>query len=299
MLETNNRHPKTSHNSRLIQRDGKTFRVKREGVRKMFRSDFYANSIGASWLNLTIGIVVLYLVVNAFFATLYWLDEGGIENARPGSFADAFFFSVQTLATIGYGKMAPTTLMANVLVAAEALTGLFGLAIATGLIFSKISRPKARTIFGNNALISDYKNLKCFIFRLGNLRTSQIADPLIKAVLICDEISEDGLKSRAFHDLKLLRNSVPLLMPSWTVRHHINEESPLFGMSAESLRKQNIEIIVSMVGYDETLSQTVHAHHSYIASEVKFGGKFVDIISWDKNDNISIDYKRFHDIKNA
>ncbi len=224
------------------------------------------------------------------------LEDGSIENAAAGSFKDAFFFSVQTLATIGYGKMAPVTTFANILVTIEALTGLSGLAVATGVIFSKISRPSARILFGNYALISSHKNTNCFVFRLGNLRNSQIADPLIKAVLICDELSQDGSIRRVFHDLKLMRNNVPILMPSWTLRHEILEDSPLLGMKKEDLEIRNIEIIVSLIGFDETISQTVQAHHSYIASEIKFGGDFVDIITWDKLGNANVDYKRFHDV---
>lgn len=295
--QNKNRYKKTSnnYNSRLVHRNGEGVSIRRTGIRRISRNDIYVNTIASSWSRLILVIVSLYILVNSCFAFLYLID-GGIENARPDSFFDAFFFSVQTLATIGYGKMVPTTFFSNMLVTIEALMGLSGLAVATGVIFSKISRPNSRILFGNFALISSYKNNDCFIFRLGNLRTSQIADPLIKAVLICDEISEDGVARRGFHDLDLIRNNVPLLMPSWTVRHKIVKNSPLFRATKESLRRKNVEIIVSVVGFDETLSQTVHTHHSYIAGEIKFGGDFVDIISWDKQGNASVDYKRFHDI---
>lgn len=295
--QNKNRHPKISYNSRLIHRDGRVVSVKRSGIRRISRNDLYVRTISSSWLRLILVIISLYILANAGFAALYMLEENGIENARPNSFADAFFFSVQTLATIGYGKMSPTTTFTNILVTIEALMGLSGLAIVTGVIFSKVSRPSARILFGNYALISRYnKSMNCFMFRLGNLRTSQIADPTIKAVLIRDELSENGVVSRIFHDLKLIRNNAPLLMPSWTVKHHITKDSPLFGATKEDLNQQNIEIIVSVAGFDEALSQTVHAHHSYIASEIKFGGKFVDIISWDKKGRTNVDYKKFHDI---
>jgi len=295
MPKSANHHHKTFRSSRIVHRDGKIAQIKRSGIRRVLRNDLYINSMSSSWPRLICAIILFYVIINSIFATLYLMEEGCIENARVGSFKDAFFFSVQTLATIGYGKMAPATTFANILVTIEALMGLSGLAVATGVIFSKISRPNARILFGNYALISSYKNSDCFIFRLGNLRTSQIADPLIKAVLICDESSQDGSIRRAFHDLKLMRNNVPLLMPSWTLRHKIDKDSPLFEMKKEDLEKKNIEIIVSLVGFDETISQTVHAHHSYIASEIKFGGEFVDIMSWDKSGNANVDYKRFHD----
>ncbi len=292
-----NRHPKISHHSRLIHREGRGLSIKRSGIKRITRSDFYVQTLGTSWLRLILLIISLYILVNSAFAALYLLEDGSIENARPGSFLDAFFFSVQTLATIGYGKMAPATIFANILVSVEALAGLAGLAVATGVIFSKISRPSARILFGSSALISPHHEFNCLAIRLGNLRTSQIANPTIKIDLIWDEISKDGVKRRAFHDLKLIRNNVPLLMPSWTVRHKISKESPLFGVEKEILKRKNIEIIISLVGFDETLSQTVHAHHSYIANEITFGGHFVDIISWDRKGRVHVNYKDFHKIK--
>ncbi len=294
-LKQSENHQKVSRNSRLLNRDGKLTLVRRSGIKRISRNDIYVNTLRSSWSRLIFVIILLYILVNAAFAVLYLID-GGVENARPNSFLDAFFFSVQTLATIGYGKMFPTTVFSNILVAIEALTGLAGLAVATGVIFSKISRPNARILFGNFALISSYKGVKCFIFRLGNLRASQIADPVIKAVLICDEPSEDGTIRRVFCDLSLMRNNVPLLMPSWTLRHQILADSPFFGTTESDLERKNIEIIVSVIGFDETLSQTVHTHHSYIASEIKFGGDFVDIIAWDKQGNANVDYRKFHDI---
>ncbi|MBU6140061.1 MAG: ATP-sensitive inward rectifier potassium channel 10 [Proteobacteria bacterium] len=288
-------HSKKAHSSRIIHHDGKAVRVKRSGVKKFLRSDFYATSVSSSWLRLIVTIIILYTLLNSIFAGLYLLEDGAIENAKSGSFADAFFFSVQTLATIGYGKMAPATNFANILVTVEALTGLAGLAVATGVIYSKISLPSARILFGNRAIFSLHKNVNCLSFRLGNLRNNPIADPLIKAVLIIDEELADGSIRRAFHDLVLIRNNVPLLMPSWTLRHQIIESSPLFGMTKEEMRKKNIEVIVSLVGFDETISQTVHAHHSYIADEIEHGKNFVDIISFDKRGRAHVDYKKFHD----
>jgi inward rectifier potassium channel len=294
MAENTNYNPKVS---RIVNRDGKAVKMKRSGIKRISRNDLYVNSLASSWFGLIFAIVLFYTIINTIFAGLYLIQDGAIENARAGSFKDAFFFSVQTLATIGYGKMVPATSFANILVAIEALVGLSGLAVVTGVIFSKISKPSARILFGNNALISSYKNSDCFIFRLGNLRTSQIVDPIIKAVFICDELLEDGSVRRAFHDLKLIRNNVPILMPSWTLRHQIDKYSPLLAMKKEDLERKNIEIIVSLIGFDETLSQNVHAHHSYIASEIKFGGDFVDIITWNNSGHINVDYKRFHDVR--
>ena len=293
---TSPHHAKTPNNSRLVHRGGVRIKIARRGIKRMARGDFYIKTLGTSWLRLILSITVIYVLVNLIFAGLYLLEDGSIENARPGSFADAFFFSVQTLATIGYGKLAPATTFANILVAIEALAGLSGLAVATGVIFSKISRPNARVLFSNSALISSHDGVRCFMFRLGNLRSSQIADPTIKATLICDELSENGRKRRVFHDLHLVRSTLPILMPSWTIRHQVVENSPIFSFTKNTFKQKNVEIIVSMIGFDEVLAQNVHAYHSYVASEIIFGGNFVDIISWDKKSRTNIDYKKFHDV---
>ena len=287
---------KHSRGSRIVHRNGKMARVKRRGVKKFLRSELYINTLRSSWWYLIFTIVSIYILVNSVFAGLYLIEDGAIENMRPGSFADAFYFSVQTLATIGYGKMSPVTNFAHFLVAVEALIGLFSLAIVAGVIFSKVSMPSARILFGDNAIIAPYKKTPCFLFRLGNLRNSQIADPTVKVVLVIDEEIPDGSIKRAFYDLKLPRNNSPILMPSWTLHHKISKSSPLFGLTREDMKEKNIEIIVSLVGFDETLSQTVHTHHSYVTEEIKFSGSFADIIIWDKKGNAHVNYKRFHDI---
>ncbi len=284
------------HISRLVHRNDHRTIINREGIGKISRKDFYINSIATSWSKLIFFIVFLYITLNCFFASLYLLEDGGISNTHAGSFADSFFFSVQTLATIGYGTMSPQTIFTNILVAIEAFVGLLGLALATGIIFSKLSRPSTRILFGHKALISSHKNVNCFMFRLGNLRNSPIADPTIKAVFICDEKTENNSTRRAFYDLNLVRNNVPLLTPSWTIRHQITKNSPLFNITKEILEERNIEIIVSVTGFDETLSQTVRSHYSYIAKEIAFDGNFVDIMSWDKTGAINVNYKLFHDI---
>jgi inward rectifier potassium channel len=290
------RKSKISH-SRLIHRAGVRVKIVRRGIKRISRSDFYIKTMGAGWIKLILLVLALFVLVNSMFAFLYLLEDGSIEGARSGSFEDAFFFSIQTLATIGYGKLSPTTTFANILVSIEALIGLSGVAIFTGIIFSKISKPTARILFGDKAIISSYKDLSCLMIRLGNLRNSQIADPKIKVTLICDEISEERVR-RSYHDLKLTKNTTPILLPSWTAKHIINEESPLFKVTKRTLKQKNIEIIISVAGFDEILSQTVHSHQSYIADEILFGGSFVDIISHDKNGRTNVDYTKFHQIKN-
>jgi inward rectifier potassium channel len=240
-------------------------------------------------------IVGVYVFLNLVFATIYFYTHG-IENARHGSFADAFFFSVQTMATIGYGKLVPITPLANVLVTIEALFGLLILAMATGVIFAKFSRPTARVLFSKPSIIEAYEGQPAFMFRMANERANQIVEAQAHVVLVRNETSLEGRPLRRMHEVKLVRSSSVVFTLTWTAIHIIDESSPFHGETAESLRAGEVEIVVSLVGYDETFSQTIHARHSYLAHEVFFGARFVDILSRLPDGRRQVDYSRFHDV---
>ena len=258
--------------------------------------DLYARLVAASWKQVFALITIIYLLLNIVFASAYVL-EGGIENARAGSFADAFFFSVQTLSTIGYGKMAPVGIPANILVTVEVITGFTFFALVTGLMFSKFSRPTARVMFSNVAVISPYNGVPHLMMRMANERNNRIVDANIHVVLLRKEMTEEGVPMRRFHDLKMLRSRVPLLQLSWTIMHPINEHSPLYGVTEEMLRQWDAEVIVSLTGIDETTSQTIHARFSYIDEDILCDSSFVDIIERSDDGQVRVDYHRFHDVK--
>ena len=266
------------------------------GKRWSAHEDAYHWILTRSWPQFFAIISACFLATNAVFAFAYYLQPGSILNARDASFEDAFFFSVQTMATIGYGKMVPNGVFANILVTVEALIGLGGLAIATGVLFAKLSRPTARVLFSKVAVIGYHDGVTSFVFRIANERSSKIVDPRIKMVLVRDEITVENRKIRRFHDLQLVRDFSPLLVLSWSVYHPINSNSPLYGANSETLMKTNTEIIVSLTGLDETLSQTIHAQHSYIAEEIVCNSHFVDIMSRDENGRVNINYHKFHDV---
>lgn len=282
--------------TRIVQRNGNRMHVKRSGIKKFSSRDLYIHTLNASWPRVIVAIICVYLALNAIFADLYLLIPNSIENATAGSFKDSFFFSVQTMATIGYGKMVPSGTFANILVTIEALIGMGSLAVATGILFAKLSKPTSRVLFSKIAVIAYHDGVKNFIFRLANERSSRIVDPRIKVVLVRDEVTVEGHKIRRFHDLKLVRDFIPLLLLSWSVYHPIDEESPLYQTTEKLLKETNTEIIISLTGLDETLSQTVHAQHSYIAEEILCSGYFVDIIARDESGRVNVDYNKFHDV---
>jgi len=259
-------------------------------------SDLYVRLLDASWKWLLVLIIVSYLVINLLFAGIYITIPGGIENARNASFLDAFFFSVQTLATIGYGKMAPQGLLANILVTIEALTGFSFYAVVTGLMFSKFSRPTARVLFSNVAVITPYNGTPHLMLRLANERGNRIVDAHLDLVLIQREVTSEGHQMRRFYDLPLTRERVPLLQLTWTAMHPITPDSPLYQATSELLHNNEVEIIVSLSGVDETLSQPIYARYSYIAKEILCGAHFKDIIRRTENNLTEIDFRLFHDV---
>ncbi len=237
-----------------------------------------------------------YLVANALFALVYLAGGNCIVNARPGSFSDAFFFSVQTMASIGYGAMYPRTFYANVVVTFEALIGLLGVAVGTGLAFARFSRPTARVLFTRVAVIAPHDGMPTLMFRAANQRRNQILEAQLRVRLVRDEITREGQFMRRFHDLQLLRSQNPVFSLSWTAMHPIDENSPLYGATAEMLTESETTLVISLVGIDETVAQTIYARHTYVAREILWNKRFVDIVSRTGDGARSIDYTHFHDV---
>jgi inward rectifier potassium channel len=256
--------------------------------------DLYHYLLTISWPAVLTLIVGLFGVINTLFAIAYML-VGGIAHAHPGSFADAFFFSVQTMATVGYGRMAPVSLAANVLVAIEVLSGLLALAVITGLVFARISRPTARVRFSRVAVISPRDGVPSLVFRMANERASRIVEAQAHVILARQETTAEGESVRRFHDLALVRDRNPLFSLSWSVIHPITALSPLYGETRESLNAARAQIVVSLTGLDESFLQTVHARHIWDIEEIAWNARFVDILQ-ETPDGVVIDYSRFDEV---
>ncbi len=258
-------------------------------------SDLYFYLTTVSWPKLLLIIVGLFGFINCLFAIGYMID-GGVANARPGSFADAFFFSVQTMATIGYGVMAPHSFVSNMMVSVEALSGLTSLAVVTGLIFARFSRPTARVRFSRVVAISPRDGVPSLMFRTVNQRSNRIVEAQIHAVFSRWETTREGESMRRFYDLHLARSRNALFSLSWTVIHPIVEDSPLFGETAASLKASRALIVVSLVGLDESFLQNVHVRYVWNADDIAWGMRFVDVLQELPDGSFSIDYSRFDDV---
>lgn len=290
--------PDPLRRSRLIGQ-GRSDRVVRVGLPRRLGHDLYHQALTTSWPRFAITGLALYLAVNLVFAGLYSLNPGGISGARPGHFADAFFFSVQTIATIGYGGMSPASLYVNLLVTAETMVGLSLLAIASGLLFARFSRPTARVLFSRNAVVNVHNGQSTLTIRLGNERRNRILQAEANLSLLRWERSAEGAWMRRFHDLALVRMRTPVFALTFSVMHVIDEMSPLFGATRQSLEEEGAELVAIVIGLDESLSQPIHARASYGPEQILWGRRFADVIGTGPAGQTAIDYRRFHDTEVA
>ncbi|MCA9609251.1 MAG: hypothetical protein KC619_26800 [Myxococcales bacterium] len=259
--------------------------------------DFYHALMRLSWPTTLTCIVVVYLFLNALFAAAY-LGVGGVASARTGSFADAFFFSVQTMGTIGYGALSPTTPAANVLVVVESVISLLFTALATGLVFAKFSRPTARVMFSERLALSDMNGVPTLAFRIGNARSNQIVDAVVRMTLVRTEQTLEGKTFYRTVDLEPARSRILSLQRAWVVLHVVDERSPLFAETAASLAEKEGEIQVTVSGTDDIWMQTVHASHRYMADDIAWGSRLVDIVH-EEGDSFVIDLRKFHAVEPA
>ena len=248
-----------------------------------------------TWAFLAV-LALAFLTVNAIFAGLYVIDPGGVVGARPGNFLDAFFFSAQTLGAVGYGAMWPKSAWANTASTFEIFVGLFNLGIATGLLFARISKPTARIMFSNQAVVTEFNGVPTLMFRAANQRRNRVVEAEVTVTMIHNVASQEGGMLRRFAELSVLRAKHPLFVLTWQVMHPIDEASPLFGETVESLTARSAEILVIMKGLDETFASTIYARASYAPHEIVWGRQFADIFSTLPDGRRAIDFRRFHDI---
>jgi inward rectifier potassium channel len=262
-------------------------------------TDFYHGVLTVSWPLFFLELLAAFIVVNLLFAMLYATDPHGIANARPGSFADDFFFSVQTLGTLGYGVMAPKSLYANLLVTVESFTGILTIALFTGIIFARFSRPQARVIFSKVAVVTPFDGVPTLMFRAANQRGNSILDAEVHISLASQYTTREGVNMRRFRELSLVRPRNPLFALSWTIMHTLDESSPLYGLGLADMLEHDMELVVMLSGTDETINDRIYARHSYIAEEILWHRRFVDVVSVTPSGYRMVDLHHFHDTKDA
>jgi inward rectifier potassium channel len=281
--------------AKVINRDGR-LEVDENDAWHSYLRDPYHLMLTIPWLGFIMLVSLLYTLINMVFAVLYLLGGDCLTGATPSSFLDAFFFSVQTLASIGYGVISPKTVYANVIVTIEAITSLLAVATVTGLAFARFTKPTARVKFSNVAVISSFNDAQTLMFRAANERRNRILEAQIKVDFSIDHITKEGEFTRRFFELPLLRQRTSSFNLPWTVRHIIDEASPLFGLTSELMSAGHAAIIVSLVGIDETVAYAINARKTYAAHEILWDHRFVDMFTITPDGNRYLEYQHFHSV---
>lgn len=264
--------------TRSINRDG-SFNVRRRQI-DGFAGSIYLRLSTMSWTSFFFIVLSAYIAVNFIFAGIYYgLGPGALHPSEKdlelGRFGQDFFFSVQTLTTVGYGSIFPFGFAAHLVAAIEAAMGLMVFALATGLLFARFSRPTARLVFSDKAIVAPYRDFTALEFRVANKRSNVLMEVAADVMLMTVEQGPDGKLKRNFTELALERNQVFFLAITWTIVHPINESSPLWGKTEEDLKRLQAEIMILIKGYDDSFSQTVHTRYSYRWDEVAWSVKFL------------------------
>lgn len=259
-------------------------------------TDFYQYMLGAPWWQFLSVLAIGYFAINAVFAVLYVLDPGGIENAQPGSLRDTFFFSMQTLGVYSTSTMAPKDFYTDTVVTLESFFSVLNIAVATGAVFARVARPTARVMFSRRAVVAVFDGAPTLMFRIANQRGNQVLEAAVTVTLARQVKTREGLTMRRFEELALVRARSPLFRLTWTVMHPLNETSPLYGATRESMIADQVEIIAVLSGTDDTFAATIHARHSYLPHEIEWKKRFADIIEMRSDGRRTIDLRKFHDL---
>jgi inward rectifier potassium channel len=279
---------------RAINKDG-SFNVARRGT--VWRDIHpYLHLISLPWPSFLALVFAAYLAVNTVFAALYYSLgpghlTGGDAPHKLDRFLNAFFFSAHTLTTVGYGNIAPGSVSANIYAVLEALVGLLGFALITGVLFGRFSRPSARIGFSEQAIIAPYEGRTSLQFRIVNRRPNALMEMEATVILMLVE-GEPGKQKRTFRGLPLERDEIDFLALTWTIVHPIDEESPLFGKAKQDLEQKQAEVIVLIKGFDETFSQSVRARYSYRFDEIDWNAKFTPAFEFDETGNMVLNINK-------
>ena len=266
-----------------------------EGLNLTFWADISHRCMTASWPAFIGGAALVFIAFNAVFAVLYWAGDQPIANVAGGQYIDYLYFSIETLSTAGYGDMHPQTHYGHLIATIELFTGIFSMSLMTGLIFARFSRPSPRLLFADSPVISDHEGQPTLMIRLANERHNIISNATARLWLFKNIVSKEGQQFRRFYELPLIRNESPALSLSWTLFHVIDENSPLYGLTADDLETINVSLVVVVSGYDVVAAQTVHARKTYEHPDIRFGHRYAEILGTTDDGRLRIDYGRFHE----
>ncbi len=268
-----------------------------EGNTQAIFQDLFHYSMTVGWPRLFATLAGFFLAFDVLFGLLYYLVPGCIANLNPPGFAGAFFFSVETLATVGYGDMHPQTVYGHSIAMIEIFVGLMSLALITGLMFARFSRPKARFLFTRNMVVRPIDGTPTLLIRAANLRQNVVQDASAQLRMLRDEVTEEGFRIRRVTDLPLIRSEHPMFVLGWTIMHAIDGTSPLSSETADSLKTSEAAFVLSLSGTDETTGQVIIARAEYACADIRWGAAFRDVLEKSADGTLHLDYGKFHDIE--
>jgi inward rectifier potassium channel len=245
-----------------------------------------------SWPVFFLCLVVSELLINSGFALLYIAVPGCIANVPAGSFIDAFFFSIETLATVGYGTMVPATRYGHVISAIEIICGIVYTAVVTGVIFIRFSKPKVKIVYAERPVVANHNGVPTLMIRIANGRTHVLTDASVRLSALMMESTPEGQQFRRMQSLDLALSHFPLFALTWTLMHKIDDRSPLHAHSADDLIRDGVRLMLSIEARDPALSVQVHDLMSYPAETIAFGMRYSDAVSWDDRGRTSADIRR-------
>ncbi|RNC87617.1 MAG: K+ channel, inward rectifier [Winogradskyella sp.] len=289
----------SSNGYRALNKDG-TFNITKANIPFIERQNFFHTLVTMKWSHFFGFIILGYFIVNLIFASIYSLigveNLTGTQGMNPfEQFMEAFFFSAQTITTLGYGRVAPLGLPANIVAAIESLLGLLFFALATGLLYGRFSKPNTTIKYSNKAVIAPYHDINGFMFRIVNPKENQLLEVEIDVSL---SVKRDNSELRNFYSLKLERKKVMFFPAMWTIVHPINEESPIHQLSQQDLLEKDAEFIVMLKAFDESSSLPVYSRSSYKADELFWGEKFIYAVSRN-NGRLIVDVSKIDDTEKA
>ena len=289
------------HIARQLTRDGE-LKIRPLGVSRRLGFDLYHRLMRLTWPRLIVLFVGVFLVFNLLFAVIYWLDPNGLATsgrmvAAPLFWRD-FFFSVDTVATIGYGNIYPVSLWANVASVIEITCGILYFALATGIAFARFSRPTAQLLFSKVMVVRDVDGVPMLALRAANQRHNTIYSAQASLSLLTDQ-DVGGVTMRRFVDLALDRASSPTFQLTWTIMHRIDDTSPLARWLQDRDCAAQDSLIITLSGTDAVSGQMIHGRWAYSACDIHWGARFVDIIDVTPDGWRTIDYRQFHKVVEA
>jgi inward rectifier potassium channel len=256
-----------------------SYEFRKKGVSRFDLRDPYHLAVALTWPQFLAALLGLYLTVNVVFATLYWLAPGSVANARPANFADLLFFSIETMATVGYGEMYPATLYGHTVVSIEIMCGLAFTAILTGLTFVRFSRPRAKLVFAANPVVAIHNGNPTLMVRIGNGRAGVLTEAEARLNVFFVDTTAEGEPVRHAQELRLERTHIPIFTNFWTLMHVLDEQSPMHGYDAARAIETDARVFVTIEAHDPTLATVVHDARFYAPQDIRFGMRYANIVS--------------------